>query len=235
MRNRLAVAMFKAWWHPFSRYGVIHGDPHLGNYTVFARDGEPRGINLLDYGCIRIFPERFVGGVVDLYNGLLKGDRDRVVHAYETWGFKRLSRELIDILNIWAKFIYGPLLDDRERTIADGVKPSEYGRREAFAVHRALKQKGPDQGAARVRVHGPRRDRPRRRVPAPCRQAQLLPAVQRGDRAFLASRRSGRGRRRRSPRPGTAKPSERVPPAAPAGGPCTAFAASAVALRSHLR
>src|SRR6516162_376220 len=22
-RNRLAVAMFKAWWHPFSRYGVI--------------------------------------------------------------------------------------------------------------------------------------------------------------------------------------------------------------------
>jgi hypothetical protein len=65
------------------------------------------------------------------------------VHAYETWGFKRLSGELIDILNIWAKFIYGPLLDDRERTIADGVKPSEYGRRQAFEVHRALKQKGP--------------------------------------------------------------------------------------------
>jgi hypothetical protein len=65
------------------------------------------------------------------------------VHAYETWGFKRLSRELIDTLNIWARFIYGPLLDDRERTIADGVKPSEYGRRQAFEVHRALKQKGP--------------------------------------------------------------------------------------------
>jgi predicted unusual protein kinase regulating ubiquinone biosynthesis (AarF/ABC1/UbiB family) len=142
-RNRLAVAMFKAWWHPFSRHGVIHGDPHLGNYTVFEEDGEPGGINLLDYGCIRIFPERFVGGVVDLYNGLLKGDRDLVVHAYETWGFRALSRELIDVLNIWANFIYGPLLDDRERTIADKVKPSEYGRREAFTVHRALKEKGP--------------------------------------------------------------------------------------------
>ena len=103
MRNRVAVAMFKAWWHPFSRYGVIHGDPHLGNYTVFAEDGEPGGINLLDYGCIRIFPERFVGGVVDLYHGLLKDDRDLVVHAYETWGFRGLSRELIDILNIWAQ------------------------------------------------------------------------------------------------------------------------------------
>ncbi len=143
VRNRLATAMFTAWWFPFSRFGVIHGDPHLGNYTVFADDGEPAGINLLDYGCIRIFAPKFVGGVVDLYHGLLRGDDDLVVHAYETWGFRGLSRDLIDTLNIWARFIYGPLLDDRVRTVADGVKPSEYGRREAFRVHQALKQKGP--------------------------------------------------------------------------------------------
>ena len=142
IRNRIGQAMFTAWWFPFSRFGVIHGDPHLGNYTVFDEGGEPGGINLLDYGCIRIFPPKFVGGVVDLYNGLRDDDTDLVVHAYETWGFKGLSREVIDILNIWAKFIYGPLLDDRERTIADGVKPSEYGRREAFRVHQGLKQKG---------------------------------------------------------------------------------------------
>jgi predicted unusual protein kinase regulating ubiquinone biosynthesis (AarF/ABC1/UbiB family) len=147
-RNRLGAAMFTAWWFPFSRFGVIHGDPHLGNYTVFeaaskGRNGRPEGINLLDYGCIRIFPARFVGGVVDLYNGLLRGNDDLVVHAYETWGFRGLSRELIDVLNIWAKFIYGPLLDDRVRSIADGVKPSEYGRRQAFQVHRALREKGP--------------------------------------------------------------------------------------------
>ncbi|HZQ11722.1 MAG TPA: AarF/ABC1/UbiB kinase family protein [Pseudolabrys sp.] len=140
VRNRLATAMFSAWWLPFSRFGVIHGDPHLGNYTVVAGAD---GINLLDYGCIRIFPPSFVGGVVDLYRGLLKGDEALVVKAYETWGFKRLNRELIDALNIWARFIYGPLLDDRVRTIADGVKPSDYGRREAFRVHQALKARGP--------------------------------------------------------------------------------------------
>jgi predicted unusual protein kinase regulating ubiquinone biosynthesis (AarF/ABC1/UbiB family) len=143
-RNRIATAMFTAWWFPFSRFGVIHGDPHLGNYTVFeGSKGKPAGINLLDYGCIRIFPPSFVGGVVDLYRGLLHGDNDLVVHAYETWGFKRLSRELIDALNIWARFIYGPLLDDRVRSVADGVKPSEYGRKEAFRVHQALKARGP--------------------------------------------------------------------------------------------
>jgi predicted unusual protein kinase regulating ubiquinone biosynthesis (AarF/ABC1/UbiB family) len=143
VRNRLATAMFTAWWFPFSRFGVIHGDPHLGNYTVFESDGMPAGINLLDYGCIRIFPPKFVGGVVDLYNGLRTGDDDLIVHAYETWGFKRLNRELIGALNIWARFIYGPLLDDRVRSLADGTKPSEYGRRQAFEVHRALKAKGP--------------------------------------------------------------------------------------------
>ncbi|WP_375458383.1 ABC1 kinase family protein [uncultured Enterovirga sp.] len=143
IRNRLAVAMFKAWWHPVAQIGVIHGDPHLGNYSVFSEGGEPAGINLMDYGCIRVFPPRFLAGVVDLYYGLLHGERDRVVHAYETWGFRRLSSELIDILNIWARFIYGPLLEDRVRTIADGVKPGEYGRREAFSVHQALREKGP--------------------------------------------------------------------------------------------
>lgn len=145
-RNRIGLAMFKAWWFPFSHYGVIHGDPHFGNYTVRSATAEPfvpNGINLLDFGCIRVFPPRFVGGVVDLYHGLLDDDRDRVVHAYETWGFKGLTAPLIDILNIWARFIYGPILDDRVRTIADGIAPGQYGRREAYRVHTALKELGP--------------------------------------------------------------------------------------------
>lgn len=142
-RNRLATAMFKAWWLPFSRFGVIHGDPHLGNYSVFSEGGEAQGINLLDYGCVRIFPPRFVGGVVDLYQGLLHDDQERVVHAYETWGFKNLRKDLVEVLNVWARFIYGPLLDDRVRTIANGVAPGAYGRQEAFTVHKALKEKGP--------------------------------------------------------------------------------------------
>ncbi len=142
-RNLIATAMFKAWWLPFSRFGVIHGDPHLGNYTVRQAHDEVAGINLLDYGCVRIFPPAFVGGVVDLYEGLRNDDRARIMHAYETWGFRGLSKALIDTLNIWARFIYGPILDDRVRTVANGVEPGKYGRREAFQVHSALKKLGP--------------------------------------------------------------------------------------------
>jgi hypothetical protein len=81
--------------------------------------------------------------VVELYHGLLRNDRALIVHAYETWGFAGLSNELIDILNIWANFIYGPMLEDRVRTIADQVSPGMYGRREAFKVHQGLQEKGP--------------------------------------------------------------------------------------------
>jgi predicted unusual protein kinase regulating ubiquinone biosynthesis (AarF/ABC1/UbiB family) len=142
-RNAIALALFEAWWRPFSHYGVIHGDPHLGNYTIVAHGDEIAGVNLFDYGCIRIFPASFVGGVVELYRGLKEKDETRIVHAYETWGFAKLKRETIDALTIWARFIYGPLIDDRVRSIADGVEPGHYGRREAFQVHQALKAQGP--------------------------------------------------------------------------------------------
>jgi predicted unusual protein kinase regulating ubiquinone biosynthesis (AarF/ABC1/UbiB family) len=139
-RNRIARVLFEAWWTPLIKLGVIHGDPHLGNYT-FA--GEADRLNLLDFGCIRIFEPSFVAGVVSLYGALISGDRDAQMAAYQSWGFKGLKPELMDTLNIWARFIYGPLLDDRVRTVADGVAPGEYGRREAFAVKTALQEQGP--------------------------------------------------------------------------------------------
>jgi hypothetical protein len=71
------------------------------------------------------------------------GDKAGEIAAYEAWGFKNLSQDLADVLGIWARFIYGPLLDDRVRSVADGVAPGDYGRREAFQVKKALEEKGP--------------------------------------------------------------------------------------------
>ena len=30
----LPITMFRAWYVPLYYYGIIHGDPHLGNYSV---------------------------------------------------------------------------------------------------------------------------------------------------------------------------------------------------------
>lgn len=138
VRNRVAMTMFRAWYVPFYQYGVIHGDPHLGNYTI--RDGD-HGINLLDFGCIRVFPPRMVKGVIDLYHAIERDDEELAVEAYRIWGFSNLSKEAVAVLNMWARFIYGPLLDDRARSI-DESKSGGYGRDVAEKVHAELKRVG---------------------------------------------------------------------------------------------
>jgi hypothetical protein len=80
---------------------------------------------------------------VKLFRAMCVGDHAAEVEAYRVWGFKDLSDDLMDVLGIWARFIYAPLLDDRVRTVADGVAPGAYGRREAFQVKKALDEKGP--------------------------------------------------------------------------------------------
>lgn len=138
-RNRIARAMFQAWWSPFCRFGAIHGDPHLGNYTI----SRELRLNLLDFGCIRTFRPGFVEGVINLYRALRTDDEALAVHSYETWGFTDLTTDLLETLNIWAGFIYGPILDDRVRTVADGIEPGKYGRKEAAEIHGRLRKLGP--------------------------------------------------------------------------------------------
>lgn len=137
VRNHIAKAMFRAWYVPFYRYGVIHGDPHLGNYQVRADEG----LNLLDFGAIRVFPPKFVRGVIDLYEAIRDGDAAKAEFAYEGWGFENLSKAQIALLNQWAAFVYEPLLQDRVRRIQDNDDP-QYGRSVAEKVHAGLKEAG---------------------------------------------------------------------------------------------
>ncbi len=137
VRNHIAKAMFRAWYVPFYRYGVIHGDPHLGNYQVRADEG----INLLDFGAIRVFPPKFIRGVIDLYEAIRDGDDAKAQFAYEGWGFENLSKAQISMLNQWAAFVYEPLLQDRVRRIQDNDDP-QYGRSVAEKVHAGLKETG---------------------------------------------------------------------------------------------
>ncbi|MFN6999482.1 MAG: ABC1 kinase family protein [Elioraea tepidiphila] len=136
-RNRLALNLFKAWYVPLYRYGVIHGDPHMGNYQARADDG----MNLLDFGCIRVFQARFIRGVIDLYEAMRDKDIDKAHHAYTVWGFKDLTHEKMAVLNLWAEFLYEPLMEDRPRRIQESDDP-QFGRRVAMQVHAGLKRIG---------------------------------------------------------------------------------------------
>ena len=136
-RNKIAKHMFRVWYVPFYYYGVIHGDPHLGNYSI-ASDHR---INLMDFGSIRLFRPEFVAGVIELYKALRDDDKAQAVDAYERWGFVGLDNEAIDVLNMWAGFIYAPLIEDRVRPIQQ-MRNGKAGRDLAGKVHQELKRIG---------------------------------------------------------------------------------------------
>lgn len=135
VRNEAALRLFYAWYRPFYGYGVIHGDPHPGNYSL-SPDGT---LNLLDFGCVRIFRPPFVEGVINLYRAKRDQDEDLAVSAYESWGFTGLSREMLAVLDLWADYLYAPLLDDQARLIQDGTHE---GRRIIGQVHQELRRLG---------------------------------------------------------------------------------------------
>jgi predicted unusual protein kinase regulating ubiquinone biosynthesis (AarF/ABC1/UbiB family) len=136
-RDIVARNMFHAWYAPFYGYATIHGDPHMGNYSV-RPDGS---LNLLDFGCIRIFRPDFVGGVIDLYHALVSNDMELAVHAYRTWGFTDLRKDTIEVLNQWAAFLYKPLMHDQVQAIAETHNGAE-GRKVVEQVHAELRKIG---------------------------------------------------------------------------------------------
>jgi predicted unusual protein kinase regulating ubiquinone biosynthesis (AarF/ABC1/UbiB family) len=137
LRNTLAKNLFRAWYEPLYHYGILHGDPHLGNYT-----GTPEGdLNLFDFGCVRVFDPGFIEGILVLYKALQAKDMKKTGEAYEIWGFKNLSNDLIETLNLWATYLYDPILDDTTRFINKDLNTQE-GQKIAGTIHQKLKELG---------------------------------------------------------------------------------------------
>ncbi len=115
-RERIADALFRAWLVPLFRFGAVHGDAHFGNYTV-----RPGGeINLLDFGCVRVFPPRAIDGLIDLYRSLSRNDAALAARGYAKWGFANVTAELVQKMDAWARMVFAPMLDDRARPIGEG-------------------------------------------------------------------------------------------------------------------
>ena len=136
-RNTIARNMFLAWYIPFYKYGIIHGDPHLGNYTI----NKNLSVNLFDFGCVRFFKGTFIKGVIDLYNALKDNDSEKAVNAYKQWGFKDISKAKLNVLNKWANFVYSPLMKDKVQKIQEKTS-GVYGAKVASEVHRELRKLG---------------------------------------------------------------------------------------------
>ena len=133
MRDRLGGLLLKAWYKPFFQKGALHADPHMGNYTW-----TPQGdLNIVDFGCVRIFPDRFVQGAIAIYESLLE-QRD-TQEGYDLLGFENLTKPHKVLLDRWAYFLLAPFLRDKKSTLYDHV---EEGLNLAGHIHKELRASG---------------------------------------------------------------------------------------------
>ncbi|GIW71241.1 MAG: hypothetical protein KatS3mg102_0783 [Planctomycetota bacterium] len=83
-RFEVGARLVEAIWGPFLRQGLIHADPHPGNYIVL-----PQGrLGVLDFGATRQLSPRFVLAYWKLVTEALAGKPRDLVAILETAGFR---------------------------------------------------------------------------------------------------------------------------------------------------
>jgi predicted unusual protein kinase regulating ubiquinone biosynthesis (AarF/ABC1/UbiB family) len=137
VRNQIAQTLFQAWYEPLYTYGMMHGDPHLGNYAI----DHQQNLILYDFGCVRMFNPMFIQGIIHLYEAVKHKNQAMAKEAYELWGFKNLTPALVEVLNLWAEYLYAPLLDNQVRLIHPDLNSAQ-GRGVAKMVHKRLQELG---------------------------------------------------------------------------------------------
>ena len=205
-RNEVALRMFRIWYVPFYHYGVIHGDPHLGNYTVAPNDT----VNLLDFGCVRVFRASFVRRrhrPLSRARARRPRPRGQRLPALGLW--RAVERDDRRAEPLGALRLRAAARRPRAAHSGKGERPRwRGGGRERAPRHPPA---GRGAAAARIRLYGPRRGRARLGVSAPEGRDQLAPAVPRIDRGFRRGRprpapaRGARSRRGAAPH-GTGEP-----------------------------
>lgn len=135
LRQTIGHNLFYAWYYPFYTQGIIHADPHFGNYSI----KENGNVNIFDFGCVRQFDSSFIDSVLLLFKGLLEKNDRICLDAYLNWGFEGVSLETVPILNLWANLMYGPLLEDKVRPLQENHSGVS-GKQTLFQVLNELKQ-----------------------------------------------------------------------------------------------
>jgi len=109
LKDWLALKYYRVLWRQIFEFGVLHTDPHPGNYLVTYH---PK-LGILDFGSIRIFPEEIRLAYFRLARTIFERDEAQIAECLVDLGFLDAQDNpapLIQILYI----IFEPVLEDRE-------------------------------------------------------------------------------------------------------------------------
>jgi predicted unusual protein kinase regulating ubiquinone biosynthesis (AarF/ABC1/UbiB family) len=108
LKDWVAVKYFRVVWRQIFEHGVLHTDPHPGNYLVTYH---PK-LAILDFGSIRIFPENIRGAYHRLAKAILARDEKTMAQCFVTLGFSDPGDDPQPLVRIMY-VIFEPVLKDR--------------------------------------------------------------------------------------------------------------------------
>lgn len=133
-RDRAGAALFRASVGGFHGMGLLHADPHPGNFAF--RDGR---VVLYDFGCVRRFSAAQTAAFAGMVRALDQGDRQALAATAGQFGFRVKSDERLELLERFARGFFAPLLVHGPTVIA----PDEaFEARQVISDKRAMMKLG---------------------------------------------------------------------------------------------
>jgi predicted unusual protein kinase regulating ubiquinone biosynthesis (AarF/ABC1/UbiB family) len=86
-RDRVFEILIRSYCTQVLEHGLLHADPHPGNFLVLPGPHGPR-LALLDFGCVQQYPPERRRAYADLALAVLAGDAPRMATAFDAMGFR---------------------------------------------------------------------------------------------------------------------------------------------------
>lgn len=107
LKDWVAIKYFQVLWRQVFEFGVLHTDPHPGNYLVTFH---PK-LAILDFGSIRIFPEAIRKAYHRLAKAILVRDEATMAECFVRLGYLDRGDDPEPFVRIM-RLIFGPVLKD---------------------------------------------------------------------------------------------------------------------------
>jgi predicted unusual protein kinase regulating ubiquinone biosynthesis (AarF/ABC1/UbiB family) len=108
LKDWVAIKYFQITWRQIFEFGVLHTDPHPGNYLVTYH---PK-LAMLDFGSVRVFPEEIRKGYHTLAQAILERDEKTMARCFVLLGYIDRGVDPAPLVRIMYN-IFEPVLEDR--------------------------------------------------------------------------------------------------------------------------
>lgn len=109
LKDWVSIKYFQMTWRQILEFGVLHTDPHPGNYLVTYH---PK-VAMLDFGSVRVFPEEIRKGYLALAKAILDRDEQTMARCFGVLGYIDPGVDPTPLVKIMY-LIFEPVLEDRD-------------------------------------------------------------------------------------------------------------------------